>query len=291
MMKNSYITAMKKSVILVVLTTLLVACGPSQDDFETLRNENEMLKAQIQSLTHELDAYKYSPEKLLAEAQIASKNENKDKLYLILANLQEYHPQAPECVKVQKMIDDIIAKEQVTKEAERKKLEEEKQERLSVVKSLRKKYDDVQDITWYSNPYFIHYNNTNLVSLYIGESATKVWLRLKISIYNCDDDDWIFFNRAYLWYDGNLQELEYESLSDHHWDNTADCKWEWCDLKVRESDLLFLQKLIYGKTVKVQLRGREKVETRTLSDEEISAIKVMITAYKVLQEEKRRSTY
>ena len=51
--------------------TFCIACGPSVAEFENLKSENAVLKAQVDSLNQELDAFKYSPEKLLADAQLA----------------------------------------------------------------------------------------------------------------------------------------------------------------------------------------------------------------------------
>ena len=262
--------------------TLCVACGPSNAEFENLKNENAVLQARVDSLNQELNAFKYSPEKLLAEAQFAAKSENKDKLLQILAQMAQYHPQAAEGAKIQKLLDEVIAKEQARVQAEHLKAEKEKQERLKAVNRLKKNHDDVQGITWYYNPYYTHYNNRNLVSLYMGQTSSNVWLRLKMSYTG---DDWIFFEHAYLSYDGRTREFPFNKYKDKESDNSGGDVWEWIDLSVSDGDLAFLKNMVDGKSVKMQLTGKYN-KTRTVSTNEIKAIREMILAYEVLQAER-----
>jgi len=273
---------MRKTFILLSIMTVFVACGPSIAEFENLKSENAELNAQVDSLNKELDMFKYSPEKLLADAQLAAKSEDKQKLTLILAQMKQYHPQAAEGAKVQKLLDDVIAKEQARAKAERLKAEKEKQERLKAVNRLKKERDDVQGITWYYNPYYTHYNDRNLVSLYMGKRSSSVWLRLKMSYAG---DDWIFFENAYLSYDGITREFPFNKYSDKKSDNYGGEVWEWIDLSVSNDDLAFLKNMVNGKSVKMQLRGKY-TKTRTVSVNEIKAIREMILAYEVLLAER-----
>lgn len=272
---------MRNTLILLSVMTFCIACGPSTAEFENLKSENAVLKGQVDSLNKELDMYKYSPEKLLADAQLLAKNEdvNMEDLRRILAQINQYHPQATEGTKVQELIDEIISKDQARARAEQLKAEKEKQERLKAVNRLKKKHDDVQGITWYYNPYFTHYNNRNLVSLYMGQTPGNVWLRLKMSYVG---DDWIFFENAYLSYDGITREFPFNKYQDKESDNSGGEVWEWIDLSVSNDDLAFLKNMVNGKSVKMQLRGKY-TNTRTVSANEIKAIREMILAYDVLQ--------
>lgn len=272
---------MRKTIILLAVLAICAACGPSVAEYENLKSENAVLKAQIDSLNNELDAFKYSPEKLLADAQLAAKSENMGKLRQILAQMKQYHPQAAEIAEVQKIMDEIIAKDQARAEAERKKVEKEKQERLKAVTKLKKERDDVQDITWYYNPYFTHYDNRNLVSLYMGQKSNNVWLRLKMSYTG---DEWIFFEHAYLSYDGITREFPFDKYKNKETDNSGGDVWEWIDLSVSNEDLAFLKNMVNGKTVKMQLTGKY-AKTRTVPTNEIKAIREMILAYEALSQE------
>jgi hypothetical protein len=273
---------MKKGLFFITTICILTACGPSQSEFDRLKEENTILIAQVDSLNKELVKYQYSPAKILAEAKQIAKEKNKEKLIDIRDQINKYHPQAHECKEVQKLLDKILAEEKAKIEAERQRIAREKQERLKAVNKLRKKKDDVQHITWYYNPYFTHYNNRNLVSLYMGENDQNIWLRLKMSYYG---DNWIFFEKAYLSYDGNTREFPFNKYNDKESDHEGGYVWEWIDLSVNEYELDFLREMVKGKTLKVRLSGKY-TETRTLSYDEKRAIKEMIMAYDVLKAEK-----
>ena len=281
-MKRSYfIFSMQKNIFFAFLVFTLIACGPSKKEYNDLKLENVSLLSQIDSLNNELDAYRYAPSKLLADARLVAQNKDKVGVVQILDQIKKYHPEAIECAEVQKLLDRLEAEEKAKIAAEERKKEQERQERLRAVKKLKKEVDDVQQITWYYNPYFTHYNNTNLTSLYMGERNGNVWLRLKMSYTG---DDWIFFEQAFLSYDGNTQQIFFNKYDDKETDNASGDVWEWIDVSVSESHLAFLKEMVNGKSVKMQLTGKY-TKTRTLSANEKRAIKEMILAYEVLQAE------
>lgn len=285
-MKNTYFSfSMQRSIFFSLLVFSLIACGPSRKEHNNLKVENARLLTQIDSLNNELAAYKYAPSKLLAEAQLCAKNKDKTSVIRILDQLKKYHPAATECGEVEKLINKLEAEEKAKIAAEKRKKEQEKQERLRAVKKLKKEVDDVQQITWYYNPYFTHYDNTNLTSLYMGERNGNIWLRLKMSYTG---DDWIFFEQAFLSYDGNTQQILFNRYDDKETDHASGDVWEWIDVSVSESYLAFLKEMVNGKSVKMQLTGKY-TRTRTLSVNEKRAIKEMILAYEVLQAEKASS--
>ena len=271
-----------KKLFIIPLAAFMVACGPSKEEYNALQQENAQLSHTIDSLNRELDAYKYSPTKLLADAEEAAAKENKAKVNDILSQLKKYHPEAEECKKVQNLRDDIIAKENARIEAERIKKEKEKQARLAVVKKMKKKVDDVDNITWYTNPYFTHYIDRTLTSIYIGESASNIWLRLKMSY---GGDDWIFFDHAYLSYDGNTHEFTFSGYQDKKTDVDGGWVSEWIDINVGSGDLAFLRKMVDGKSIKMRLSGKY-TKTKQLSTNEVRAIKEIIMAYDALKAEK-----
>ena len=159
-----------------------------------------------------------------------------------------------------------------------KKQEEKKKQRMSIVSKLRKKHDDVSNITWYYNPYFTHYNNTNRTSIYIGKKDNEIWLRLKMS-YN--GDNWIFFEEAYLSYDGNTREISFDKYENKESDNGSGGVWEWIDVPVDNGLLSYLKDMVKGKTIKMRLSGKY-TKTRNLSPAEVNGIKDILLAYDVL---------
>lgn len=64
---------MKKGLFFITTICILTACGPSQSEFDRLKEENTILIAQVDSLNKELVKYQYSPAKILAEAKQIAK--------------------------------------------------------------------------------------------------------------------------------------------------------------------------------------------------------------------------
>lgn len=170
-----------------------------------------------------------------------------------------------------KKLEDKERKEREAKEAAERK-------RMQAVTKLRKTYDDVSGITWYENPYFTHYDNINSTSICIGKSGSSVWLRLKMSYKG---EDWIFFENAYLSYDGNTKQIYFNKYDDKESDNSGGSVWEWIDVSVDNSMLAFLKKMVNGKSLKMRLSGKY-TKTKTLSSTEIKALKDVLLAYDVL---------
>jgi hypothetical protein len=122
--------------------------------------------------------------------------------------------------------------------------EKEKKEKIKSLNKLKKEYDDISGITWYTQPYFTHYNNSNLTSIYFGQKGNNLWLRLKMSYKG---DDWIFFNRAFLSYEGNTKEIMFDEYLDKESDNAYGAVWEWIDVAVPEDLENFLKALARSK--------------------------------------------
>ena len=97
-------------------------------------------------------------------------------------------------------------------------------------------------------------------------------------------DDWIFFENAYLSYDGNTKSIPFKKYEDKDSDNSGGEVWEWIDIEVKDDLLDFLREMVNGKSVKMRLCGKYS-KTRDLSASEIKAIKDVLLAYDVLKEE------
>lgn len=280
---------MKKAIHLIVSVVLVSSCVPSSK-YNSLAVENADLKIQIDSLKanleqtlSELEHYKYAPDALYAEAKTYIDDKDRDNLARVCDELKKYHPQSQEYSKVktalEKLDKSIADKKKAEEAAETARIAAEKAKRMKAVTKLKKQFDDVSGITWYKNPYFTHYNDENRTSIYIGKRETgKPWLRLKMSYYG---DDWIFFEEAYLSYDGNTKQISFDRYRDRESNNSGGKVWEWMDVSVDESTLSFLKKMVEGKTVKMRLSGKY-THTKTLNKTEVNAIRDVLLAYDVL---------
>ncbi len=269
-----------KYIIVLVSLFFMYSCTPKHkyesllSDYESLKKDYELLKRDNDSLINEIEKYETSPEQLMESASNYIKTQDTINLEKILQTIITYHPAAPERQILEKKIDNI------KKECYEQKVKE-RNKRLSAVKKLRKKYDDVSGITWYYNPYFVHYNSKNLTSIYIGQQDNSVWLRLKMSY---SGDNWIFFKNAYLSYDGNTKEIYFDEYRDKKTEVDYGVE-EWIDVPVNSSILTFLENMVNGKTVKMRLSGKY-THTRNLSNDEIKGIRDVLLAYDVLIKEK-----
>ena len=177
-----------------------------------------------------------------------------------------------------------LYKEIVTPEEEKyRKIKLQKAERIErgkeALKKLKKTYDDVSNITWYENKYYTHYTNTNRASLYMGVQDNNVWLRLRMSY---EGENWIFFEKAYLSYDGNTHEIRFNEYRDKKTENEGGRVWEWLDVQVDEELANFLNNMVTGKSVKMRLSGKY-TETRNLSKNEIKGFTDVLRAYNLMK--------
>lgn len=266
-----------KYLFLIPCSAILLSCNNSELErkIQTLTAEVTLLRDSLNKVIPELEGYRNDPDKLCSNVDELYKSGNVDELNVIKDKLAKYHPESEQYTKVSNLIEKYEA-EQI------KKAEAEKKARLKAVSKLRKKYDDINHITWYYNPYFTHYTNTNYTSIYIGQSESSLWLRLMMSY---EGDDWIFFESAYLSYDGNTYYVPFDKYREKETENDTRV-WEWIDVSVNDELLSFLKKMVNGKSVKMRLTGKYS-KTRNLSSTEIKAIKDVLLAYDVLKNEKR----
>lgn len=273
---------MKRVLLLIftvaILSLILVSCGPTKSDYNKLLNEKESLVKQnglltdsLKMVNEELNGYRYSPSKLCFNIKTLFKEDNLKALEEIAKKLEKYHPESTELKEVKSLCQKIISNRQ-------RKEEEEKKKRMQAVNKLKKTFDDVSSITWYKNPYYIHYNDINSISIYIGKDESSVWLRLKMSY---EGEDWIFFENAYLSYDGNTKEIYFNRYDNKKSDNSGGSVWEWIDVPVDNDLLTYLKAMVNGKSVKMRLSGKY-TKTKNLSATEINGIKDVLLAYDVL---------
>ena len=172
--------------------------------------------------------------------------------------------------------------------AEERRIAKEKAERLKSLKKLKKNIDDVSGMTWYKQPYFTHYTNTFLTSIYMGERSEEdtgyynVWLRLKMSYKG---SDWIFFERAYLSYDGNTKEIKFDDYDDKESDNSGYGVWEWIDVRVDDDTREFLREFAKSKNAKMRFTGKY-TKTRKLTYNERRGILDILNGYDALKNKK-----
>jgi hypothetical protein len=182
-------------------------------------------------------------------------------------------------MKPNKFYDKIIAIEKEIEQVNKLAKEKELQERLQSLNKLNKSHDDIAGVTWYKNPYFTHYNNKSLTSIYIGDNGTSQWLRIKMSY---EGKNWIFFERAYLSYEGNTLEIIFDKYKEKTTDHSGGSVWEWIDVTVTDEIEDFLRIYAESTDAKVRLSGKYS-ETRNLTLNERKGIRDVLNGYDALK--------
>jgi hypothetical protein len=261
-------------VAFAILTMVFGSCSnqEAKKDNELLRSKVDSLQNIVTTLQKELDGYKFAPEKLCANVEELFESNKEGELKEILKKLRQYHPEAPEIKNVESYLNKIA--ENRAKEKERLRAE-----RMKAVEILNKNYDDVNGITWYYSKVTNHRVWSNMASLYIGKDNSTVWLRLKMSYYG---EDWIFFDDAYLSYEGNTYTITFDKYHDKKTENSGGMVWEWIDVSVDSDMLAYLNKFVKGNSPKMRLSGKY-TNTRNLSAKEIKSMQEILLAYDVLK--------
>jgi chromosome segregation ATPase len=148
---------MKRNILLLTLIIAISACSDKKRESE--------LENRITELETQLDDCKKGADQMLAKIKIAFDEKKFSDVKSLYYEIQNRHPESAEFTEAKAIYDRVIIdEEEKRKEAERI-AEKEKAEKLKALNKLKKSYDDVSGITWYKQPYFTHYTNTNLTSI------------------------------------------------------------------------------------------------------------------------------
>jgi len=263
---------MKRTFLLLTIIFALGACSDKEKEAE--------LENRITELETQLDDCKNGADKLLAKMKIAFEEEDFESVKTIYSEIQNRHPETEEFKEAKSLHDKVLDIEEEKRKEEERIAAKEKAEKLKALNKLRKKYDDVSGITWYKQPYFTHYTNTNLTSIYMGDNGSSRWLRLMMSYKG---DDWIFFERAYLSYDGNTKEIVFDKYDDKETENSGGGVWEWIDLTITKDVEMFLREFAKSKDAKMRLTGKY-TKTRNLTYNERQGILYVLNGYDALDQ-------
>lgn len=274
-MKTSVFYSLVVGIIAVIAVAILIS---SYD------RKLEKFEEKITGLEQQLDECNNGAEKLHAKIKLEFERKNYVASKGIYIEMEKRHPDSPLFSEVRQIYDKIIATEKKQEKERLAKIEREKKERLKSLKRLKKDHDDVSNITWYKQPYYTHYANTNLLSVYIGKSQTNVWLRLKISY---SGDDWLFFESVYLSHDGNTKQVFFDRYQNKKTDNSGGGVWEWIDISVEEDMESYLREFADAKKPKIRLVGKYN-KTRNLTYNERRGLQNVLKGYDALNAEMGR---
>jgi hypothetical protein len=256
----------------------LISCGGvSQNEYDTLKAENEKLKQEIEDL-------KFGPDKLLSQAKLYIENKDFSKAKVELQNLIEKHSASQQATEAKQLlvIADNGIKEEKTLE-EKALIEKEKAEKdrlANATKKMRVKVDDMNDVTWYYDKTSPQYTNYNGFYAYIGTSkGSKPWLRLVIQYAA---DDWLFIEKYIIKVDGQTYNITEDSYGEIKTDNGSGGIWEWLDRKVGYSEYQIIKAVANGKDIKIRFNGKDYYKDKTITGQQKIALQNVLDAYEAL---------
>lgn len=242
----------------------------------TIENESKS------SLSDEPKECKNSEEKIAEKIKISSESSNYQQVIVSFENLKKCYPNS---IYINQLNDQYVnAKVEIDlieKEKLALKIKEEEEKKASLYR-LNKTFDDITNITWYKQKYFTHYHNLNRTSIYMGQKGdASPFLRLVMSYTG---DNWIFFENAYLSYDGNTKQIDFDRYKEKKSDNSGGAVWEWIDVRFSGSSVEWLKEFANSKNAKMRLTGKYG-KTRTLTSQERQGIIDVLGAYEYLSNE------
>lgn len=255
----------------VFLMALILAIGFYSCNQARIRQ----LQKRVSELETQLDECKNGGPKLLSQLKTAFEQQEFETVKDIFLNLQTRYPGSGEFEEALFYYDSVLS----FQEELQKKAAQERLERLKALDRLTKEYDDVSGVTWYRQSYFTHYNNSNLVSIYMGMESSVPWLRLRMSY---EGDDWIFFEHAFLSYDGNTKEILFDQYRNKETEVGSGGVWEWIDASVSPELGVFLRDFAKSENAKMRLKGKYE-RTRKLTDNERKGILDILNGYDALK--------
>lgn len=253
-----------------VVAALMTGCGPSSTQYESLKSENQSLRAEIAQLKEQIEA----PPRLLAAGKLNFDKANYEIATKHLGELVNKHPESAEAAEAGELLPKAKAgleKQRAEKKAASEREAQEKERRLArATKAMKKKVDELEGITWYtdsSTP-----SSESSFHIYFGKKTGIPWLRLVTRYYG---SDWLFVQSFFVVADG--QRFEYPQTDfkqDHH-----TSVWEWRDAMVEDRDMVMIKAVIASKKATIRFVGRQYYKDHVISADEKKALERVLDAF------------
>lgn len=149
--------------------------------------------------------------------------------------------------------------------------------RNALLRTLKKKTDDFNGITFYKHPTEPRFADTRTYFLpYLGTKDNRVWMRFQAHYTN---DSWLFVKSLSFNIDGQIRRFP---NADWKRDNDSEI-WEWADITVDKNlEELLLEIANSNKTI-ARFDGRQYYDNVTVRASDKQAIKDMFAAKRLLE--------
>jgi hypothetical protein len=178
-----------------------------------------------------------------------------------------------------KVIADKAAKDKV--DAAIKKAAADKKKKLDAATiNLKKKIDEVQEITWLSDKASPVYANRNSFYLYFAQDKDGAVNNLRLNI-QYTGDDWVFIDHYIIKTDDKTFNITagYDEVKR---DNNGDGVWEYYDVPLTMETLDIAKAIASSKKTIIRSQGDQHSFDRIVTAQEKSSIKHILDAYEAM---------
>jgi hypothetical protein len=248
-----------------------------QDDLTRVKSENVKLKSDISKLKKEIDEIKFGSERLL---KIANSQYSQKKYSDAKSNLEKLikrHPASDEAKEGKVLLSKVSS---IIERRKREKELAEKRRLDNALRKMRKKYDKIEGITWYSDRTSPRYLNFNNIQIYIGKrDSGYTWLVLRIQ-YTASD--WLFIEKYKIHADGKNFEINPPQFNGVKTDHSGGKIWEWYEITKIKDYIPMLKAVAKAKSATIRHIGKDYWRDRAISIAEKRAIRNVFDAFEVL---------
>lgn len=186
--------------------------------------------------------------------------------------------------------DDEVAIELKNKYIEEQEKEKEEKDKIkqeqkdSLLKVISKKYDDMNDILWYTPKGNLEYDVKDgevfFFYVYIGEKGNKLWLRMTTGF---EDSEWTFAKGIIVKADDYRFDIPFDVLKDRKGDVIYRGIREWVDIVIDENMVKNLEKVIDSKESKIRFTGEIYHNEYTINSTQKKQLRDIIDYYELVK--------
>lgn len=302
---------MIKQILLIIFSILMLASCDSKKSYKYVETVDEEglfggtdrkeKKAEVIKESTDSAAYLKAFQKFCISVKV-----NKDmqsslgKTYSVPKDFKLYNDKGQEIsgisftnkeVREKEIQESIFSLKNTIQESVDKSKNEERQSFLKTakidsakIKQLKKSFQIKSDEfsndnkKWYKPKSAPVYTNANGLYCYFQtENGIPSNLRLRIQYHS---DDWLFFKRVQFSIDDKA--YEYIPMDTETDSGNGGRIWEWSDESVSESEKALVNALANAKRAKMKLIGRQYYDIKTISQEQINAVKKTLELYEAM---------
>jgi hypothetical protein len=276
-----------KGLIVIAVITCIIAItvwGFLITTFILSKDDAETFKSDVEAVTIESEEAEVVVEEGKSSEKIDEEFNEKIELAEKAYNNKDYDLAIKHVEEAINIKDDERAKEL------REKYSKAKNDTIqanadSLLQNIDKRYDDMQDITWY-NPkgekwYYVNNNTVNFaLYTYLGEKDNKYNIRLVTGFAR---EDWVFMEEITVKADSDRFNIDFDVLGDRKGKVVDGGIGEWIDIEVDDTLLYNLKKIADAQEAKIRFTGDTAYSECVLNSTQKKQLKTIIDYYELVR--------